>query len=393
MVLVAVAGATDMMLRSYKGAVVAMGLALALLPQTPSAQVLPDDRLDLLYHFYDGGGMTIQGPSLLARKQIGSSVSVSASYTVDSISGASIDVVTTASPYTEKRTEISAGVDYLRGSTLLGFTYTNSDENDYTANTFGVSVSQEIFGGMTTVSMGYVRGFDDVGRSDNPDFSADVDRHAWRLGLTQVLTRNLIAEIAFETISDEGFLNLPYRQVRFLDPDSATGFSWEPEVYPNTRTSNAIALRSRLHLPFRAALQTDYRYYADSWDIDAHTAEIGYTHGVLDRWTLDVGYRYYRQSGADFFSDLFPFRESQNFRGRWKEISAFDSHAFRVGVNYEFMAERRGFLERSAVGLSFERILYDYRDFRDVRIDADPGEEPTYSFEANVIQFMLSVWF
>ncbi len=389
----AAAAATDMAGRTLLRGLLLAGLLLGSLLQFAAAQVLPDDRFDVLYHFYDGGGQTIQGPSILARKQIGASVSVSASYNVDSISGASIDVVTQASPYTETRREIGAGIDYLRNNTILSFNYTNSDENDYTANTFGLNISQEIFGGMTTVSMGYVRGFDEVGRSDNPDFSADIDRHSWRLGLTQVVTRNLIAEIAFETISDEGFLNLPYRQVRYVDPDSATGFSWEPEVYPNTRTSNAVALRSRLHLPYRGAVQTDYRYYEDTWGIKAHSAEVGYTHGALDRWTFDVGYRYYRQSGADFFSDLFPFREAQNFRGRWKEISAFDSHALRLGVSYELLKERLGFVERSVIGLSFERILYDYSDFRDVRVEAEPGDEPTYSFQANVMQFMFSVWF
>jgi len=33
------------------------------------AGVLPEDRADLLYHSYDGGGVTIDGPSLLVRKQ------------------------------------------------------------------------------------------------------------------------------------------------------------------------------------------------------------------------------------------------------------------------------------------------------------------------------------
>jgi hypothetical protein len=32
------------------------------------ADVLPDDRTDLLYHLYEGGGLTVQGPSVLVRK-------------------------------------------------------------------------------------------------------------------------------------------------------------------------------------------------------------------------------------------------------------------------------------------------------------------------------------
>ena len=37
------------------------------------AGVLPEDRADILYHLYDGGGVEIDGPSLLVRKQVGKS--------------------------------------------------------------------------------------------------------------------------------------------------------------------------------------------------------------------------------------------------------------------------------------------------------------------------------
>jgi hypothetical protein len=76
--------------------------------------VLPDDRSDILYHQYEGGGVTIDGPSILVRKSIGKNVSVSGNYYVDMISSASIDVITTASPYTEERTQYSLSADYLR---------------------------------------------------------------------------------------------------------------------------------------------------------------------------------------------------------------------------------------------------------------------------------------
>jgi len=380
--------------RRARAAVVLATLALVACAAPLRAAVLPEDRVDATYHYYDGDGVTIEGPALLARHRIGDSVSVAGSYYVDSVSGASIDAVTTASPYEERRTQFGANVDYLHGSTLVGLSYTNSDENDYTANTYGISIAQEIFAGMTTVSMGYVRGVDEVRRSDNPDFAADIDRHSFRVGITQVLSRRAIAELAFETISDEGFLNNPYRQVRYVDADAPGCFALEPEVYPETRTSNAVALRGRLHLPFRAALQADYRYFVDDWDITGHTAEVVYTHGVWDRWTIDVGYRYHTQTGADFFSDLFPFEASQNFRARNKEISPFDSHAIRVGVSWDFLTERRAFVERGSVHVGFEHILFRYDEFRDVReLQATAGGEPLFEFEANVVQSMISFWF
>src|SRR5271154_6650101 len=67
------------------------------------ADVLPDDRADVLYHNYDGGGITIQGPSVLVRKKVGDNISFFGSYYEDLISSASIDVKLSASPYHETR--------------------------------------------------------------------------------------------------------------------------------------------------------------------------------------------------------------------------------------------------------------------------------------------------
>ncbi len=79
------------------------------------AGVLPEDRADVLYFRYDGGGVEISGPSMLVRKSIGEHVSVAANYYIDMVSSASIDVETSASPYEDERTQSSLAVDYLHG--------------------------------------------------------------------------------------------------------------------------------------------------------------------------------------------------------------------------------------------------------------------------------------
>ncbi len=371
-----------------------MVVASAGLTAVSEAAVLPEERIDVMYHYYDGGGITVEGPSVLVRKQFGESFSVQGKYHVDTISGASIDVITTASPYREERTEIAGTVDYLRGDTLLSFGVVRSDENDYKGRSFNIGVSQEVFAAMTTLSMGYVRGSDEIGRTGEPDFLEELDRHSWRLGVTQVVTRNMLAELSFETITDKGFLNNPYRQVRYLDPEPGRGYSFQPEVYPRRRTSNAVALRTRYHLPYRAAVHAEYRYFSDDWGIDAHAARIGYTHATLPRLILDIQYRYYTQGAADFWSDLYPFRSAQNFLARDKELSRYDSHAVRLGVSYDLLRSRMAFIERGTVNFVYDWITADYRDFRDLRVSAEsPGEEPTYSLSANVFQLYFSFWF
>lgn len=358
------------------------------------AGVLPEDRADALYHSYDGGGVTIDGPSLLVLKKVGQNVALTGNYYVDSISSASIDVVATASPYAEDRTEVSGGIDYLRGNSIMSLAYTNSNEDDYEADTASLGISMDMFGNMTTVNLGYARGWDTVGDNTDSSFERDVDRQNYQLGVTQVLTPDMTAELNYEGITDEGFLNNPYRSVRYVDPGNANGYSYESEIYPNTRTSNAVALRSDYYLSWRAALSGEYRFFSDTWGIDAHTASVGYTHPLKDGWMLETSYRYYTQDAADFYSDLFPTQGAQNFLARDKELSTFTSNSIGFNASYDFLRNGWHGIDRGSLNLAYNHIWFDYDDFRDVRVVAPvAGTEPLYSFDADVVQFFVSAWF
>ena len=365
---------------------------LLLIGRTAIPGVLPDDRADILYHLYDGGGVTIDGPSVLVRKQVGKSFSFAANYYVDMVSSASIDVITTASPYTEKRTQKSLTMDYLRGNSTMSATYTTSVENDFDAETYSLSISQDMFGDLTTLTLSYALGNDIVRRVDDPLFAEENTRQHYGIGITQILTRNLITTLNIETITDEGFLNNPYRSVRYLDSGSPVGYSFEPELYPHTRTTNAVGLRARYYLPYRAALEAQYRWFKDTWSVDANTIAVTYIHPWRD-FTFTGKYRYHNQSGAHFFQDLFPMSEATNFRGRDKELSPLTSQTVRFAVSYEFMSNGWNFLERGTVNFSIDHLMIDYDEFRDISTGAPLGEEPLYTLNANIFQLFFSFWY
>lgn len=356
------------------------------------ASVLPEDRTDFLYHRYEGGGVTIDGPSVLIRKSVGKSVSLAANYYVDMVSSASIDVITTASPYKEERTQYSLSGVYLRGNTTMTAGITNSEESDFDARTYNLAVSQDMFGQLTTLTLSYSFGDDTVRRSDDPGFFRDNVRQQYGLGLTQIVTRNMIAALNFEVITDEGFLNNPYRSVRFADPNSPVGYSFEPELYPRTRTTNAVGIRTKYYLPYRAALEAQYRYFIDTWDIESHTASIAYLHPWKD-FIFSAKYRYHDQTGAHFFTDLFSRSEATNFRGRDKELSALSSQTLKFGVAYEFLDDGWGFIDRGTVNLSLDHLMVDYEEFRDISTGALLGDEPFYQLDANVYQVFFSFWY
>ena len=115
-----------------------------------------------MVHLYSGGGVDAYGPALLVRKRCSTRSRSSGSYYMDAVSNASIDVVTTASPYHEIRHEFGLGADYVYRDAQITVGLTTSHEPDYTANAGNLDFTQEVFAGMTTISLGFTRGADTV---------------------------------------------------------------------------------------------------------------------------------------------------------------------------------------------------------------------------------------
>jgi hypothetical protein len=372
----------------------AAGFALVLLAGQSHGAILPEDRSDALYHRYDGGGLVVQGPSVLVRKAYKDKVSLWGNYYADDITSASIDVETTASEYNEQRDEYSVGIDYLHGKTFMGLSYRNSEETDYSANSMSFGISQDFFGDLTTLGISYSRGWDTVKRNGDDTFEEDTDRQGYRVDLTQIVTKNLILNLNYEGVNDEGFLNNPYRQVRYLDPSATLGYSWEPEIYPETKRSSATALRGMYYLPYRASLKGEFRYYTDSWGVDAWNAEVAYVHPLPKGITLEGKYRYYTQSAADFYSDLFPRSQAQNFMARDKELADYVTHTIGAGISYEFDVPWMSFFKKGEASLFVDYLMLDYNDFRDARkTDVQAIDQPLYNFESTIIRAFVSFWY
>ncbi|WP_455219704.1 DUF3570 domain-containing protein, partial [Kaarinaea lacus] len=126
------------------------------------AAILPEDRADILYHRYEGDQVKVDGPSILGRKAFGKNTSLYANYYTDAVSSASIDVRTYASPYTEDRQEYSVGADLLFANTTMAVGFTNSEENDYSSNTYHFGIGHSMFGDLTTVNLGFSYGDDEI---------------------------------------------------------------------------------------------------------------------------------------------------------------------------------------------------------------------------------------
>jgi Protein of unknown function (DUF3570) len=379
-------------------------LALVVITAPALGGVLPEDRADVLWHSYNGGDITVEGPEVLVRKKVGDQLSLSAGYYEDMISSASIDVKLSASPYHETRKQENFGVDYLRGKTTYSAGYIHSLEPDYLANTTYYSVSQDMFGDLTTLTLGYRRAWDQVYRDiktptgeiiNDPTFHERADHRGYSLGLTQILTRNTIINFNYELLTDQGYLANPYRKIRYLSPGVGEGFTLADQVYPNTRTSNSAGLLVKYYLPWRAALGVQYRYFRDTWAIVANTVEVDYTVPAWGHWIFDGSLRYYTQTHADFYSDLFPYANYQNFMARDRELASFDSYTVGAGAAYQFNVPRARWINKSTANVRFNHMLIDYKNFRNALLASQygAGNEPLYKLNANIFQVFVSIWF
>ena len=337
---------------------------------------VPEDTGEALYHSYNGGGVSANGPALLVHKQVGEQLSVSASYYVDAVSNASIDVVTTASPYREERREYGLGADYVVRDSKISLTTSSSREPDYVANSLGLDISQETFGGMTTVKMGFGRGNDQIGKTHAPEFAETATHWQYRVGLTQILTPHWLASINAEALADEGFLGSPYSVARVFG-------AYVPEHTPRTRSQRAIKLSLTGDLGARDALHLGYRYFWDTWDIKAQTAELGYSRYFGERWLLDTSLRFYSQDKALFYSDN--ATADNTYVSRNRQLSTFSSTGLGTKLHYKLdpLSPKVALTLHAA----YEFTSVKFSDFTDIRT----GE--LYAYNANVLQFFLSANF
>lgn len=364
----------------YRAAARVVGRASALLSglfAAGAAQAvdLPEQRADLMYHSYDGGGVKATGPALLVRKNLFDRVSLSASYYVDMVSNASIDVVTTASPYKERRTETGFGLDFAVRDALVSISTSRSREPDYTAGAVSVDVAQETFGGMTTVSLGYTRAVDQVGQRDRGFFD-EAMHWRYRLGVTQILTPRWIASANLEAVADDGYLGSPYRAARVFG-------AAVPERNPRTRSSRAIKLRVLGEVVDNLSLRGDYRYYWDNWDITSHTVEAGVGRRFGPPWLADAYVRYYTQDRALFYSDNAVSETLYVSRNR--QLGTFTSVALGAKVAYTWR-QVPGRYEVRLNGAA-ERARFNFKDFTDLRTGS------LFSYDATVLQVFVTATF
>jgi hypothetical protein len=243
-------------------------------------------------------------------------VVLSAHALVDAVSSASVDVVSAAtSRWDERRVELGATAAARAAGTDATIGYTTSGENDWRSHAVEVGLARELARKNTTLSLGYGRTLNRVGRAEDPTFERELVVHGGRVALSQILGPRTLASIAYTVQTSSGYHASPYRYVT-----DATGAS-RPEMHPDERLRHAIALRVMRAVGDATSIDAQYRLYVDDWGIASHTVTAAVSRELSDSLDLRVRGRGYYQGRASFYRE--DYEMPMQYMSADRELSTF----------------------------------------------------------------------
>lgn len=357
---------------------VSMLLGLALLAQVPASAQEGDwtVTIDALGYTDTNATQVVTPQAGVSRALDADGGAVSARFTVDAISSASVDVVSHATQgFGEVRYQADLAASKRFGEHLPALTYRFSLEPDYQSHGGGISLQSRLGGTPDSVlAVGYGFSHDLVSRSGSSTdaFSARLLSHRADISYTQTLSTRSLLRAAYTMTAQNGYMEKPYRYVPlFLTGTAATaGFDnfdalrlaiRPPENVPDTRVRHALALRFLHFIPSAdVTLKLDYQFYFDDWSLTAHTLEPRVAWQVSDHIELGLWLRAYRQSGASFWRRGYEVPNATTvpeFRTADRDLSPYT--AGTAGIRTAWQNERWGvYVEGSVVQTFFDDFLY-----------------------------------
>lgn len=248
-----------------------------------------------LYYKEDQPGLDriqVRSPAISVLAPLAGEWSIAASATTDDVSGATPryhTAVSGASRMDDRRKagDVTVTRYFPRGTLSVGAAY--STENDYRSRALNLQGTYSSEDKNTTWALG-IGGSDDA---INPVNLLVVNEGRQTVsvlaGVTRVLTPTDIAQLTFTHSTGHGYFSDPYKLVdnRPRSRDQSTALmQWNHRFVEHGGTS-----------------RVSYRFYHDSFGVDAHTLGAEYVQSLAHGWTLTPSVRLYSQSKADFYFD------------------------------------------------------------------------------------------
>jgi Protein of unknown function (DUF3570) len=161
------------------------------------------------------------------------------------------------------------------------------------------------------------------------------------LSLSQLLSPTAVFDLNYGLTFQQGTLQTTYNSVPLVG-----GTERADEIFPRTRTRQGVQARVAQHLPAsRTTVRAAYRYYWDSFQLRAHTAELEVHQYLAPRLIARGSYRYYAQTGVDFFATAFSPARGASARTSDSDLAPFGAHEW--GFKLLWLAHQKNTLDLS----------------------------------------------
>lgn len=345
-----------------------VGLLTVLPPRTARAE----DAVTYKFQDYaENGRVGVRAHYALIEKDLTPDLRVKWQGVIDSIAGAtpngqpapagSDQVVLSTMHERRKAWSAECARQFPRINVALGVA--NSRESDYISTGWSVNTLTDFNQKNTTLLVGVAGTADEV-KLPSQGIWREKPTSDVIVGVTQLLDARTSLTLNLSWGRATGYLSDPYKLVQkrlevipgiFLPSTFA-------ENRPDERTKWIAQASLNRAFPGRhGALEASYRFYHDTFGLDAHTAEFAWFQRFGERFVLRPGLRFYDQSAADFYyyqldaTSIMPVRRagpgdpfySSDFR-----LSAMRTYTYGLKAIWTAM-------DRLQLDIAFER--YDMR--------------------------------
>lgn len=296
-------------------------------------------------------------PSFYVRARQNSRVEHSVTLPIDVITSAStdaIDVTTSASRHNEAATlHIESRVDVSDDDTL-SFTYGGHGEEWFASVFGGVGYTRELAQDNASISV-RVDGSFDWFKPYGPRPGGVVpegNRFDVRGGLGgsvevfQLLSPTAWLKAGYGITWRKGDLYTPWNSVPFLCTPGVTAcLSRLQERFPRTRLRQALSGMVAQYIPrTKTTLRASYRFYADDYDVRAHTLRGEVYQSVTDWAYINVHYRAHHQTAVYFWTSNLGLSDLDVGAPRTSDsdLARFWAHEWGVKTAFQLTPPGRG---------------------------------------------------
>lgn len=202
--------------------------------------------------------------------------------------------------FEDERLSLNWELEHQLGGWIFTGGAAYSEEADYKSMAGTVKVGREFNHKATLLSLGASLGHDWVLHTEEDESRwEDKDIVEGQLGLVHAINPKTLLTLTGTLGSSEGYLNDQYKYAS-VDDDIVR------EQRPDSRDKRiALVMLNRAVDTLNGSAELMYRFYTDSYGVDAQTVGFTWYQKLGKRFILAPSLRYYEQSAADFYATEF----------------------------------------------------------------------------------------